>query len=164
MDKEVLKKISESYTKVGNINKAFEYYKDYTKARDSANILINQENNLKAATVATLDFDYKKQVEFERLEKEKQAEINKEEKKRQTIIIFSIGGGLLFVIIFAGYVFRSLRVTRKQKKIIEEQKKTVEEKNKDILDSIRYAQRIQKNILPTDKYIDKSLRRLRKTN
>ncbi len=36
----------------------------------------------------------------------------------------------------------------------------IEQKNKDILDSIRYAQRIQNNILPTKKYIDKNLKRL----
>lgn len=33
---------------------------------------------------------------------------------------------------------------------IEEQKKVIEEKNKDITDSINYAQRIQKSILPTE--------------
>lgn len=38
-------------------------------------------------------------------------------------------------------------------KEIEEQKKLIEEKNKDITDSINYAQRIQRSILPTEKEI-----------
>lgn len=37
-------------------------------------------------------------------------------------------GGLLVVLIFAGFIFRALRITRKQKHIIEDQKKKVEEK------------------------------------
>jgi len=43
-----------------------------------------------------------------------------------------------------------------------EQKKIIEDKNKDILDSIRYAKHIQQALLPTEKYIDKSLKRLQK--
>jgi len=38
-------------------------------------------------------------------------------------------------------------------KEINEQKKVIEEKNKDITDSINYAQRIQKSILPTEQEI-----------
>lgn len=58
-------------------------------------------------------------------------------------------------------MFRSLSVTRKQKQIIEHQKKFVEEKQKEILDSIYYARRIQKSLLPTEKYIEKNFIRLK---
>jgi hypothetical protein len=37
-----------------------------------------------------------------------------------------------------------------------------EEKNKSITDSIQYAKRIQQSLLPTEKYIEKSLKRLKK--
>jgi hypothetical protein len=40
---------------------------------------------------------------------------------------------------------------------IQEQKQIIEHKNRDILDSIRYASRIQKSLLPTEKYIRKIL-------
>jgi len=33
-----------------------------------------------------------------------------------------------------------------------------EEKNKDILDSIRYAKRIQQSLLPTEKYFERNLK------
>ena len=56
------------------------------------------------------------------------------------------------------------KTTQKQKKLIEAQKKLVEEKQKEILDSIHYARRIQNAILPTEKYIDKTLKRLMKNN
>lgn len=42
------------------------------------------------------------------------------------------------------------------KQTINQQKKIIEEKNKDILDSIRYARRIQNALLPSEKYIDKA--------
>ena len=45
------------------------------------------------------------------------------------------------MLVFAGFIFRSLRITRKQKQVIEE-------KSKDILDSITYAKRLQDAILP----------------
>jgi hypothetical protein len=44
-----------------------------------------------------------------------------------------------------------------QKKIIEAKNKELEEKNKDILDSLRYAKRIQTSLLPTQKYIARIL-------
>lgn len=68
--------------------------------------------------------------------------------KNKQIILF---GGLALVFIFAGFMYNRFRITRKQKGIIEEQKLMVEEKQKEILDSITYAKRIQKAILPGDK-------------
>lgn len=47
---------------------------------------------------------------------------------------------------------------------LEEQKDIVEEKNKEIVDSIRYAKRIQSTLLPSEKYIEKNLERLKKNN
>ncbi len=48
------------------------------------------------------------------------------------------------------------------KETMEKQKDIIEEKNKDITDSIVYAQRIQQSLLPTEKYIEKNMDRLRK--
>ena len=42
-------------------------------------------------------------------------------------------------------------------KKVEAQNKIIEQKNKDILDSIRYAKRIQTSLMPTDKYIGRIL-------
>jgi len=38
-----------------------------------------------------------------------------------------------------------------------EQKREIEEKNKDMVDSITYAKRIQRSLLPTEKYLDRIL-------
>ncbi|MBI3501010.1 MAG: DUF4154 domain-containing protein [Bacteroidetes bacterium] len=99
-----------------------------------------------------------KRQENELLKKEK--EIQEGENKKQKIIIASVIGGLLVVILFSVFVFRSLYITRKQKRIIELQKTEVEkskyiieEKNKEITDSITYAKRIQQAKLPDRKDI-----------
>ncbi len=57
------------------------------------------------------------------------------------------------MVIFASFVFRSLKTTRKQKLIIED-------KQKEILDSIRYAKRIQTALMSNEKYIENNLNRL----
>jgi serine phosphatase RsbU (regulator of sigma subunit) len=71
------------------------------------------------------------------------------------------------VFIFSAFIFRALRLTRKQKqlienknkqtevqkRIIEEQKEIVEEKNKDIIDSINYAKRIQDALLKEEEHV-----------
>lgn len=46
---------------------------------------------------------------------------------------------------------------------INEQRDIIKEKNKDIVSSIQYAQRIQNSLLPTEVYIDKTLKRLNKS-
>ena len=66
------------------------------------------------------------------------------------------------VLAFAAFMLNRFRVTQKQKEIIESQKEIVEEKQREVLDSIRYAKRIQLSLLPTEKYIIKSLKRLNK--
>ena len=86
--------------------------------------------------------------------------VAKAEKKRQNIWIWLIAIVAFFVALITIVVFRSLQIARKQKLIIEYQKELVEEKQREIMDSIYYARRIQRSLLPTEKYIDKSFKRL----
>ena len=53
------------------------------------------------------------------------------------------------------------RQVEQQKAITEKAKLLVEEKQKEIVDSIRYAKNIQHSLFPTEKYIEKELKRLR---
>ncbi len=74
-------------------------------------------------------------------------------------------GGLCLTLIFGIFMFNRFRITQKQKQVIqdqklivENQKRLVEEKQKEVLDSIRYAKRIQQSLLPTEKYLERILR------
>ena len=55
-----------------------------------------------------------------------------------------------------------VRAKQKAEKQLSDQKQMIEEKQKEILDSIRYAKRIQKNHMPTDKHFEKEIRRLKR--
>lgn len=84
--------------------------------------------------------------------KQSQFEIQKQKQQKNYFII-----GLIIILGFAGFIFRSLRQRNKQNKIITEQKVVVEEKQKEILDSIEYALRIQTAILPPQKVVKQYL-------
>ena len=69
---------------------------------------------------------------------------------------------MFFPIILSIYSIWTHTTTISQAKdTITSQKQIIEEKNKDITDSINYARRIQQSQLPTEKYIDKSFKRLK---
>ena len=154
----------------GNWKSAFEHHKLYIQYRDQ----INNEESDKKITEILLTNRFQQQEEKLKAENEKQQALAQAENRRQTVISWSIGGGLFLVIVFAGFVLRSLRITNKQKAIIEaqkdevtkqkdiaeelrliseKQKHIVEEKQKEIVDSITYAKRIQTALLTSDEYI-----------
>jgi serine phosphatase RsbU (regulator of sigma subunit)/Tfp pilus assembly protein PilF len=116
----------------------------YTATYDSINA---QEKN-KETLQKTFQFEYERKAAQLKTEQEKKDIIAQADSKRQTIALLLVLIVALAAGIIAILVFRSLRITRKQKVIIEEQKSLVEQKNKDILDSIAYAKRLQEAILP----------------
>ncbi|MBA2610511.1 MAG: tetratricopeptide repeat protein [Bacteroidetes bacterium] len=133
---------------INNTKGAFEHYKLYILYRDS----INNEDTRKASIKSQLKYEFEKKEAVIKEQQEKERVVAEEKNRFQKIIIASVLAGLILVIVFALFVFRSLKITRHQKIIIEE-------KHKEILDSIHYAKRIQTSLLPTEKYIDKNLRR-----
>lgn len=69
---------------------------------------------------------------------------------------------IFFPIIISIYsIWSHTKTIAEAQQTITTQKQIIEEKNKDITDSIHYAKRIQTSLLPTEKYIDKSIKRLR---
>ena len=160
----------------GNYRGAYENHKHYILYRDS----IDNETTRKKTIQNQMNYDFEKKEAIAQAEHKKELEsqeaISSEKNRRQKVVIMFVVCGLLLVMIFAGFVFRSLRITKKQKIVIEEQKcfveqqklevefqkQIVEEHQKDIIDSILYARRIQRSLLPTEKYIEKTIARLKK--
>ena len=134
----------------GNWQAAFNHHKLAVIYRDS---ISNEDINNKITEI-TLTDKFDRETEKIKLENEKQQAIAEAEKRRQTVISWSIGAGLLIVLIATAFILRSLRITSKQKHIIEEQKQIVEEKQKEIVDSIKYAKRIQTALLTSSDYIN----------
>ncbi|MES2591447.1 MAG: tetratricopeptide repeat protein [Bacteroidota bacterium] len=160
---------------------AYEHHKLFVIYRDS----INNEESDKKITEITLTNRFEKQQDKLKAENEKQQAIAAEKTRKQKTVSWSIAGGLLLVLVFSGFILRSLRITRKQKSVIElqknevskqkeiadsqriiaeelreiavKQKHIVEEKQKEIVDSITYAKRIQTALLTSDSYIKEHL-------
>jgi len=139
------------YRKQGRYKDALEMYELYVQMQDS----INNDNSRKAIMKRQLQYEYEKKESTLKAEQEKKDAIVAEEKRRKNLFLLLVGAIAIAVAVIAGIIFRSLRITRKQKQIIEVQKTEVEkskhiieEKNKDITDSINYAKRIQQAKLP----------------
>ncbi|MGZ4034731.1 MAG: hypothetical protein ACXVP4_07700, partial [Bacteroidia bacterium] len=180
-DKECLKNAYIAFTQLdsttGNFKGAYENQKKYILYRDSLN---NEETrNQTIQNQMTFDFEKKEAIANaeHKKELENQQSLSEERNRKQKAIIIFVIAGLLLVLVFSGFVFRSLQTTRKQKNIIEEQKNIVElqkkevesqkilveEKQKEIIDSIVYARKIQQSLLPNESYINRTLKRLKKT-
>jgi tetratricopeptide (TPR) repeat protein len=147
----------------GNYKSQVANYKLYILYRDS---LDNEETRKKTIqSQMTYDFEKKEAVaEAEhKSELKNQKRIADEKNRKQKLITYFVVGGLGLVLVFAVFVFRSLRITRKQKVLIEKQKLAVEQHQKEIIDSIKYAKRIQVALLPSNKNIDRNIKRLKKS-
>ncbi|MCB0408756.1 MAG: tetratricopeptide repeat protein [Flavobacteriales bacterium] len=138
---------------LGYFNIALNMHETYITYRDSAMSDENKKNVLRQE----YEYQYEKQKVIDDAEHEKQLAVEQEAKEKQQIITYATATGLVFLAIFLIFVFNRLKVTRKQKNMIEEAHTELEEKNKEILDSISYAKRIQSAILPPQKVVKEYL-------
>jgi serine phosphatase RsbU (regulator of sigma subunit) len=115
---------------------------DHNIAKDS---IFNQD---KTSDITRKEMNY----EYEKREAIAKA-IAEAEKRTQHIIIGSVIAGLILSLFFLVFIFRSLKLTKKQKLLIELQKQEVEEHRKGIIDSITYARRIQEALLKEEEHI-----------
>lgn len=137
--------------------KALYYFKNYMNVRDS----LFSEENQKQLIQKEMNFDFEKKEAATKAEQVKKDVITKEElkQKEQQRNYFIIG--FILVALLSVFIFRGYKQKQKANEIISEQKSLVEEKQKEILDSIHYAKRIQRSLLPTEKYIERSLKKLK---
>jgi tetratricopeptide (TPR) repeat protein len=120
----------------GNWKQAFHDNQLYIVYKDS----IYNEETRKKGMQNSLSYEFKKkqdEIKKDQLIKDARAE---EARKRQGLVLTLVTIVLVLAIVGAVLLLRTLRVTNKQKVVIEE-------KNKDIIDSINYAKRIQDALL-----------------
>ncbi len=133
---------------------ALEMYELYITMRDS----LNNKETLKATAQQQAKYEYENKKAIDDAEHEKIILIEHQDKEKQRVITLAVIGVLVLVSLFLIFVFYKLRITKKQKNEIGKQKNEIEEKSKEITDSINYAKRIQKAILPPDSLIKKYLK------
>ena len=140
----------------GNFASAWEHYKQFIFYKDS----INNEANHQASIKSQLKYVFDKKEAIIKEQQDKERAVGREKHRVQQIIIWCVAGGLVLVLVFSFFIFRSLVQNRKANKIISSQKKLVEDKNqiieekqKEIIDSINYAKRIQYSLLAHEDFL-----------
>ena len=145
--------LSELHLLTGDHKRALGEYKLHVQYRDS---LFNEESTKKSVQ-AEMNFEFEKREAAARLEQEKKEAVAAAESRRQRIILLSVSVLGVLLLAFAIFAWRSFLQKKKANLAIQKQKELIELKQKEILDSIHYAQRIQRSLLPQDAYIRRLL-------
>ena len=133
--------------------RALYYHKRYIAVRDR----LFSEENKKQLVQKEMNYEFEKKEAAAKNEQDKKDAVAAEERKRKQLYFYLIVAIAVAVVVIAGINFRSLRITRRQKEVIEEKNKLVEEKNRNITDSINYAKRIQESLMLSEEEINKIL-------
>ncbi|MCD6019098.1 MAG: protein serine/threonine phosphatase [Bacteroidetes bacterium] len=152
--------LSTVYERKGDFAKAFQYHKVFKQYSDS---LFNKNTQKKALT-QQMSFEFDKKQSIEKLEQEKRNAITKEELKQQKQQRNYFIAGFILVILLALFIYRGYRQKQKanleldaKNILIQHQKEIVLEKQKEIVDSINYAQRIQRALLANETLLSTNL-------
>jgi tetratricopeptide (TPR) repeat protein len=148
--------LKEIYKKQNKSKDALEMFELEVQMRDS---VTNSENN-KAAISKQFQYDYEKKITADSVmnlqeSKVRNARLTAQHAQLKHAKTFRIAliVGLILVLIFAGFVFNRFKISQRQQIVIEKQNSEVIEQQKEIIDSITYAKRLQKAILPHRKEI-----------
>lgn len=124
--KENAQTLSLAYQASRDFENALKMSELYHAMRDT----LNNQNNQKAIIELKVQTDYDKKKAIDDIENQKEIDIEEQKTKAQSMISMAIGIGLVLISILAFAIFNRLKVTNKQKLIIEEQKKKVEQSEK----------------------------------
>jgi serine phosphatase RsbU (regulator of sigma subunit)/tetratricopeptide (TPR) repeat protein len=163
----IYSKLTKISRKEKNLKAELNYFKLSINYRDS----ITNEANIKKQTQDEMQYLFDQKEAENKLKLHKQKIITDQEERKQEIILGAISVITIITILFALFLNKRWKIAQHQTKIIEEQKllvedknilveeknKLVESKNNEILDSINYAKRIQRAILPTEKSLNNYL-------
>jgi signal transduction histidine kinase len=114
------------YKATGQYKKSLEAFQLFIIARDSISNLANAT----AAAQHEIQTNYDQQKTIDDLENDKQLAIEKRKKETQAKLTLAVSIGLLLISLLTLLVFNRLKVTRRQKLVIEEQKEKLEQSEK----------------------------------
>lgn len=142
-----------TYKKLGKSTQALAMHELYIELRDS----VMNESTRKQSLQKQFEYEYGKKTLADSLKIAEEKKIIDLKFKQEQTTRYALYGGLALILIFSGFLFRRFKVEQRQKQTIAQQKHLVDEKQKEILDSIKYAKRIQQSLMPTEKYISKNI-------
>jgi serine phosphatase RsbU (regulator of sigma subunit) len=144
--RDCFKMLSEQYEKLNDHKNAYDYYVKFKNYDDSLDLEVEKEKILELE----VKYDISKK---ENLLLEQTAQIESQSKQRNLLLL-----GLSAILLLLFISFRAYKQKKNSSEIISKQKHIVEDKQKEILDSINYAQRIQKAILAREEEIKQHLK------
>lgn len=138
--------MSDIYQKKKDGPQSLAHYKKYIALRDS---VFSQQNTLKTFGAQMNYANQKRDAEL-KAENDKREALHKEEEKRSSTIITAVTIILIVLIIFSVFIYRA-NVRRKKANEI------IQQKNYQITESINYAERIQRAMLPGKEVLQNNL-------
>ncbi|MGE0560428.1 MAG: tetratricopeptide repeat protein [Flavobacteriales bacterium] len=155
--------IADVYEAMGDLSNQVIYLKKYINLSDS---VFNDETSRAITEMQTKYESEKKEKEIQLLNKDRQLQSSEIEKHKSKQLLYAgiIALSMVIAVLLAFWiknVKRNNRVLFLQKEEIATQKQLVEIKQKEIIDSITYAKRIQEALLPSKKYIERNIKRLK---
>lgn len=143
------KELSQLYAKQSNFKKSLEYFQSYADLKDSLfNADVSQQIN-------------EMQAKYESDKKQKEIELLTKDQEKQQLFNNAIIAVAILILIVAFFVYRSYLIKKKANILLEhqnieirEQKEQIEEQKQEITDSIKYASRIQRAVLPPIEIFD----------
>ena len=169
---QVAEGLSFSYAKINKFKLAYKYHVIYKKMNDK----IISEGNIKKSARQEFRYKLNKKEKAMELEQQRRDVLADEELKRQELITKGAFAGIALMVALAFFIFRSYRIKQKANIILEKQHNQISQQNeelkqlneeitaqrelvaqqrdiavharKEVMDSIQYAQRIQKAVLP----------------
>ncbi|MCX7987537.1 MAG: tetratricopeptide repeat protein, partial [Bacteroidales bacterium] len=147
-EKDIYYNLSVMFENMGNCTKALSYFKQYASLKDT---LLNKETFRQIAELKTKYETEKKQREIELLNKDKKLKENQIRQQRMAIIFF-----IVLTLVISALIVLLVRQNEQRKrtnKALAEKNELITEQKKEITDSIQYASRIQKAVLPPQEVI-----------
>ncbi|MEO9532786.1 MAG: SpoIIE family protein phosphatase [Crocinitomicaceae bacterium] len=156
---ETYKLLSKAFKEV-NVDSAFVYLDWYVMTNDS---VINKENNDR---ISQLRFEFEeeqkeKEIALLRTEKElieENRRLSEAESERKSTLI-QLGTVAIIVTLLSLFIsIYYFILSKKKNKLLSDQKKIIEESSKEVNDSIAYAERIQRAVIPQDERLNSIFR------
>lgn len=141
--------ISEIKEHMQDYQAALDHYKRFKQVNDS---LFNEESSRIINEIRT-QYETEKQ-EQRNVQLQLENDLTKQQNSMQRLIILAFIIVLLIIAAFTILIFRQFQQIKKSNKLLEEKNMLISEQKQEITDSIQYASRIQKAILPPKKILD----------
>lgn len=130
--------IAETHNEKGQEGKAYDALKKASLYEDSLALRQQEEK------MAELE------AKYEMREKEKELQLKEAELQRKAVVQYALMGGAGLLLLFSGFFYYQFRQKKKANIALQEKNHLIEEKNKEILESLRYASKIQDAVLPNE--------------